>query len=193
MLAAGIDQRGYRLAFNNIDAPTLQWEANIREIVHREREFQLAVEPHFHRAPIVGRDDSHVARLQRTQMGIDNFRGGFGLIVLAGPGTHPPSYKCDKEDGGCGSEPVPGSRLRYSEHGRLGAQISANLLPEQGGRMLIKLGASQRVSNRIADPEFCDTNGAMFEVAFEFGNTVGAQLSVKISVKHGTTKVTTHA
>jgi hypothetical protein len=59
--------------------------------------------------------------------------------------------------------------------------------------MIIELGASQRVTDRIADIELCDTYGAMFEMMFEFGNTVGAQLAVEIAVEGGTAKITTHA
>jgi hypothetical protein len=33
----------------------------------------------------------------------------------------------------------------------------------------------------------------MFEMMFEFGNTVGAQLAVEIAVEDGTAKITTHA
>jgi hypothetical protein len=64
MFSAGINERSYWAAFNNIQAPTLQWEAVVRETTYRESKFEFAIEPRFHGMLIVGSDDSHVARLQ---------------------------------------------------------------------------------------------------------------------------------
>jgi hypothetical protein len=72
-------------------------------------------------------------------MGINNFRD-FGLIVIATrPGIDSPPYKCDKEESSGGSEPVPALGPQHGGHARLGAEIRANFLPEQGGRMFIQV------------------------------------------------------
>ena len=72
-------------------------------------------------------------------MGINNFRRDFGLVVIAArPGTNSPPYKCDQEESG-GSEPVPELEPRHGGYARFGAEIRANSLPEQVGRMLIEV------------------------------------------------------
>jgi hypothetical protein len=92
MSAASIDERGDSAAVNKVQAPTLQREAVVREIVHWKCKLNFAVKPLFHGLLIVGSDTSYVARLQRVLMRLDNFLGKFGLIVVAAKlGTYFPS------------------------------------------------------------------------------------------------------
>src|SRR5580692_13071170 len=126
-------------------------------------------------------------------MRIHNFLGKLGLVVVgAKHGIHPPSRDYEKKEGGRRGQPVPKERLGHSSRGRDGAKIGANLFPERGRRGLIELRELQSPSQQVQVHEFNGAVDTMLEVALEFTSARSTQLTVKIALKEGVSKVTPH-
>jgi hypothetical protein len=140
MSGVPIDEHGNGAAFHNVNAPTLQRESVVREVVYRERKCEFAAEPSLHGLFIVGTDANELAWLQRVHMRIDNFLGKFGLIVVgAKHGIRSPPRDCEKKECGCRCQPAPKKGLGQRSRGCDGMKIGANLFPERGRRGRIEL------------------------------------------------------
>src|SRR3989442_7346758 len=75
MLAPSIDERSYCPTAEHVEATAEQGKTLIRKVVHRRREVHFAVEPRLDGVLIRRSHICQMAGLQRTQVGVDDFRG----------------------------------------------------------------------------------------------------------------------
>src|ERR1700693_1367254 len=107
----------------------------------RRRKIEFTVEPGFYRV-LIGRDDvGEMAGLQRSQMGIDNFRGKHRFITAA-------AFNREDSPAGIGEQkkhrgeckPSP-RRASGKDNGRsLRTYTGQNFLAKSGGGFLIDFG-----------------------------------------------------
>src|SRR6267154_4150798 len=110
LFAVAINKRGDGAALNDVDTSALQSETVGGEIANRKKEFDLAGKPGLYCFWIGGIHVGYVAGQERAEMGIDNLRCKFGLVVLFLPnaGKYPPQNQNNKKDTDCRGMAAPG-------------------------------------------------------------------------------------
>jgi hypothetical protein len=179
-------------AFNNIDAPSCEFETGTPEIMNRNGKPRSAVEPTLYGTFIVGGDPGYRAWLQGAHVRVDNFSGKFGLIVVAVKSVTDSSQDDQNEKYGRSCEPVPNARLRGSSSRRDLVESYANLAPQRCGGRLIELSEMQAIAQQIQIDQFSGTVHAMSQVTVEFCGPAVAQLTIEIALKERVGKITPH-
>src|SRR5229473_2313467 len=191
MLAAAIDERGDGAAAEDVETSSLQGESITRKITDGRREVELAVKPRLD-SVLIGRGDvGEMVGLQRTQMGIDHFRGLiFAFLVAAG--KEAPTHGCDEQESSGSSEPAHWQEPKSKFGARGGGKIRTNFAAKRDGRCRVKLRALEGRAQSLLRFESGKAIGAGFQVALKFRSPGGVQFAVEIAVKNGLRVLTAH-
>jgi hypothetical protein len=194
VFAACIDQRGYILPTENIQAATDERKTLIRKILDGRDKSELAVEPGLD-GVLVRRSDIHkVARLQGADVGVDDFGSGEGRSrrTVLGPGPGIPGDSGNKEERGSNSQPAPNRNAR--SHGRRcsSIEISPDSLAQRYGGLFVKAGTLQGAAQSFLGSKCVGAFPAALEVAFEFRGTGSVQFAIQVAMQDCARNVTAH-
>src|SRR5258708_20910423 len=107
LFAVAINKRGDGATLNDLDTSAPQSETAGDKIANRKNEFDLAGKPGLYCFWIGGIQVAYLAGQERAEMGSDNLRCKFGLVVLFLPDA-PPQNQNNKKDTDCRGKAAPG-------------------------------------------------------------------------------------
>src|SRR5919109_3356097 len=198
MLAPRVNQHRNVSPAQNVQSPANQRKTVVRKVFHWRCKLEFAVEPGLYGVLVGGGYVGKVARLQRTNMRINQLGSREGRrsnpIYRRGSGSRPriPGNRSDDKNRSRNRYPTPGRNSLRQGDRRSCVQIGADFLAKRNRRAFTKTAALKSGAQRFFHLQGLRAITASFEMALEFCRTRSVQFAIQVAVQRRTRVITAH-